>query len=80
MVPGTASSVVNSYAPVSEISCPVNLFNNVDFPTDGKPTNATLLSPDFLTSYPSLLPPPPPMILSCCSLFNLANFAFNFPT
>ena len=38
MVPGIAVKVVNSY-PAAKENVPVNLVNNVDFPTDGKPTN-----------------------------------------
>lgn len=38
MQPGTVVSVVNSYSAISEYT-PASLLNNVDFPTDGKPTN-----------------------------------------
>lgn len=31
---------------------PVNLFSNVDFPTEGKPTKPTLASPLLVTSKP----------------------------
>jgi hypothetical protein len=39
---------------------PVNLFSNVDFPTEGKPTKPTRASPLFVTSNPSPALPPPP--------------------
>jgi hypothetical protein len=54
----------------------------VDFPTEGKPTRPTRVSPDLLTSKPrpaSLEPadfPPGPLISSD---FNLAIFALSVP-
>ena len=71
--------VVNAYAPTSE-SFPVSLAMSVDLPTEGKPTNATVASPDFLTSKPDA----GPLLLewaSCASILRLsaAIFAFSLP-
>lgn len=46
--------------PLTSEKVPVNLFNSVDFPTEGKPTRPTLASPLLVTSNPSPAPPPPP--------------------
>ena len=52
MTPGMQVNVVNSYAAILEKD-PVNLVNNVDFPTDGNPIIPTLASPLLDTSKPS---------------------------
>jgi len=46
-----AVSVVKEYAAISDLVL-VILERKVDLPTDGKPTNAILASPDFETSNP----------------------------
>lgn len=48
---------LTSYAAAS-LYVPVSRVRRVDFPTEGKPTNPTRVSPALLTSKP--LPPPPP--------------------
>jgi hypothetical protein len=52
-----AVRVVKEYEATSDLVF-VTLERNVDFPTDGKPTNAIRASPLLLTSKPE--PPPPP--------------------
>jgi len=54
---------------------PVNLFSNVDFPTEGKPTKPTRASPLFVTSNPSPAPPPPLDVGVSRSRLNFASFA-----
>ena len=46
--PGTTSKVVKAYEPVS-LSASVRALSNVDLPTLGNPTSATVASPAFLT-------------------------------
>ena len=55
----------------------VNVLNKVDFPTEGKPINATLASPDFKTSKPSPFSDFFGGSKSCDLYF--ASFAFNNP-
>ena len=55
--PGMAVRVVKEYEATSDLVL-VTLERKVDFPTDGKPTNAIRASPLLLTSKPE--PPPPP--------------------
>ena len=77
--PGTAVSVVNSYAAASEY-VPVRVVSSVDLPTDGKPTRPMRVSPLFFTSKPR--PPPPPPVLcgpAMISRFSLAIFALMSP-
>lgn len=52
-----AVNVVKEYAAISDFVF-VIFDKNVDLPTEGKPTNAILASPDFETSKP--VPPAPP--------------------
>ena len=54
---------------------PVSLFNNVDFPTEGKPTKPTRASPLFVTSNPSPAPPPPLVVGVSNSRRNFASLA-----
>ena len=79
MTPGMHVSVVKAYAPVSECAS-VTLEMRVDFPTDGKPTKATVASPDLRTSKPLLGPAlrAEAAAFSCLSL-SWAILAFNFP-
>lgn len=65
---------------IKEVLCtsekvPVNLFNRVDFPTEGKPTRPTLASPLFVTSKPSPAPPPPFVVGVRSSLLSFASLA-----
>src|SRR5688500_13640226 len=71
-------SVVNSYAAMADVSCPVRAFRIVDLPTDGSPTSPTVALPDFLTA--KLRPEPPPE-LACFSWAALraAILALSFP-
>ena len=55
---------------------PVNLFSNVDFPTEGKPTKPTRASPLFVTSNPSPAPPPPLDVGVSNSRRNFASLAW----
>ena len=52
-----AVSVVKEYEATDDFVL-VTFDRNVDFPTEGKPTNAIRASPLLLTSKPA--PPPPP--------------------
>ena len=81
IVPGIQVKVVNSYAAAS-LLVPVNVVNNVLFPTDGNPTNPIRVSPLLVTSNPrpasldpALLPPGP----LTSSERNFANFALSVP-
>jgi len=70
---------VNSKFPVSDLAS-VIFEINVDLPTEGKPTKATVASPDFLTSKPLA----PPLAFAWAAAFsswafNLAIFAFSLP-
>jgi len=69
---------VNSYAAASE-NTPVNFVNNVDFPTDGNPTNPTRQSPVLVTSKPSPLGPPFGPDASINSRCNFASLARSDP-
>lgn len=54
---------------------PVSLFNNVDFPIEGKATKPTRASPLFVTSNPSPAPPPPLDVGVSNSRHNFASLA-----
>ena len=68
-----AVRVVNAYEAAS-LFVLVILDRNVDFPTDGKPTNATRASPLLLTSNPWPPPPPAPPAGSSSWALNRASF------
>ena len=71
--------VVNAKFPASDFAS-VTCVIRVDFPTDGKPTNATDASPDFLTSKPFAGPAALADAAAFSSLsLSCAIFAFNLP-
>ena len=77
--PGIQVRVVKAKFPASDLAS-VTWVINVDFPTDGKPTNATDASPDFLTSKPFAGPAAFAEAAAFSSLsLSYAILAFNLP-